>query len=476
MTNWQGRRVAVVGLGTSNLAVIRYLLQRGAQVEGRDQKNLAELGDVGAELARLPVKLRLGPGYLEGLTEYDAVFVTPGISRHKPELVELKTSGVPILSEIGVVLEECRATVLGITGTSGKTTTTTLVGKIMEAAGRQTFVGGNIGQPLIEVAASIPPEAMVVLELSSFQLEMLDRSPQGALVTNVTPNHLDMHADMAEYVAAKERIFRFQGPRDVAVFNLDNEYTRKMAEEAPSRRLWFSLEEEPGAGAWLAGEAIYWRGRENQGAEKVVQREEILLPGMHNVANVAAACALTGAFGAPVSAMAQVARTFRGVPHRLQVVGEGTVRGKANVTFINDSIATTPSRTVAAIRAMTRPTVLLLGGYDKHLPFDELAEELMQPESPVTAVVLLGATAEKIGAAMAAAKERGGRALERARPLQVLRAASFAQAVQMAAEVVPPGGVVLLSPACASYDMFRNFEERAHVFEQLAQELLREGA
>ncbi|MBE3576494.1 MAG: UDP-N-acetylmuramoyl-L-alanine--D-glutamate ligase [Limnochordales bacterium] len=482
VNEWRGRRVAVVGLGKSNLAVIRYLLRRGAEVSGRDQKPLDQLGEIGEELRSYPIELRLGPGYLEGLEEYDCVFLTPGISRHKPELVHLREAGVPVHSEIEIVLRECRAPILGITGTSGKTTTTTLVGKIMEASGRRTFVGGNIGQPLIEIAAEIPPDAVVVLELSSFQLEMLNQSPRGALVTNVSPNHLDMHADMAEYVAAKERIFLFQHPEDVAVFNLDNEYTRAMAQRARSRTFWFSLEREPVRGAWLEGENLLLRrgqgnqqGRAGRGegeVEIVARREELLLPGLHNVANVLAACALTGAFGVPKEAMYRVITTFRGVPHRLELVGEGEVGGKPNVMFINDSIATTPARAVAGIRAMTRPTVLLAGGYDKHIPFDELAAELLRPGCPVQAVVLLGATAEKIEQAIDEARQQAIALGEQPRSLAVHRAGTFAEAVRLAAELVPAGGVVLLSPACASYDMFRNFEERAAEFARLAGQLL----
>lgn len=469
---WRGRRVAVVGLGKSNLAVIRYLLRQGAIVSARDQKEFDQLGEAGQELRSYPIELHLGPAYLDGLDEYDCVFITPGISRHKPELVHLRETGVQVCSEIEIVLKECRAPILGITGTSGKTTTTTLVGKMMEASGRRTFVGGNIGQPLVELAADIPPDAVVVLELSSFQLEMLNQSPQGALVTNVSPNHLDMHADMAEYMAAKERIFLFQHPEDVAVFNLDNEFTRAMAERARSRTFWFSLEQEPDRGAWLAGETLLLRRGEGGEAGILARREELLLPGIHNVANVLAACTLTGAFGVPTAVMHQVITTFRGVPHRLELVGEGEVDGKPNVIFINDSIATTPTRAVAGIRAMTRATVLLAGGYDKHIPFDELAGELLRPGCPVQAVVLLGATADKIEQAIAEARRQVEASGAEPRPLVVRRAETFAEAVGLAAELVPAGGVVLLSPACASYDMFRNFEERAAEFARLARQLL----
>ncbi|MBE3582544.1 MAG: UDP-N-acetylmuramoyl-L-alanine--D-glutamate ligase [Limnochordaceae bacterium] len=461
---WRGRRVAVVGLGISNLAVIRYLMKHGAIISGRDKKTLDQLGEIGKELAALPVDLRLGAGYLDGLDQFDALFLTPGIPKHLPELQLAMARGVEIHSEIEIVLAECRAPVIGVTGSSGKTTTTTLVGKMLQAAGLQTFVGGNIGQPLIEQAAHIPLGAWVVLELSSFQLEMLQQSPQAAVVTNVTPNHLDVHASMEEYIAAKEHIFRYQGENDWAIFNKGNTTTRAMAVRAPGQVAFFSREEPVEVGAWVEGDRLLLRRQPHGNVEELGLRQEIVLPGWHNVENVLAAAAVTGlAARLPVAAIREVFTRFRGVPHRLERVDE--VDG---VLFYNDSIATTPSRALAGIRAVERPIVLIAGGYDKHLPFDELAQEIMRPGGRVRVVVLLGATAGKIAAALERAAVQAG--MSGAQTPVVLRAGSFREAVALAGRQARPGDAVLLSPACASYDLFHNFEERGEVFRQLVKE------
>ena len=459
--DWRNRKVAVVGLGLSNRAVVRYLSRRGARLVGFDQKPASELGAVADELAALGTTLRLGPDYLDRLDDdWDAVVLTPGMRKDHPVLERLRRRGVPFYSEIGLVFSLCRGRIVGITGSSGKTTTTTLIGEMLKAGPRPVYVGGNIGQPLLEVAEDIPADAWVVLELSSFQLEMLDRSPAVAVVTNVTPNHLDIHGTMEAYTAAKERIFRFQGPDDLTVLNLDNPPTARMARDVPGRVLLFSRRRPVPAGAWLEGDQLMLGGigRQVPDPVRLCRRAEVPLLGDHNVENVLAAAATAAACGIDVAAIRAVATGFRGVPHRLELVGEWN-----GVRYYNDSIATSPARAAAGIRAMEAPVVLIAGGYDKKLPFDELAEAVC---GPVRVLILLGKTASKIEAAVREHAARTGAPLP-----ELVHVGSLEAAVAEAADRARPGEVVLLSPACASYDMFPNFEVRGRRFAELVRRL-----
>ncbi|HYG57405.1 MAG TPA: UDP-N-acetylmuramoyl-L-alanine--D-glutamate ligase, partial [Symbiobacteriaceae bacterium] len=287
-----GKRAAVVGIGVSNMPLIRYLLSKGAQVTACDRRTEAELGDRAEELRRLGVAMRTGDGYLAPLAEHDLIFLTPGIPKHLPEIEAARERGAHIAGEIGLVLQHCQAPVIGITGSAGKTTTTTLAGEILREAGRQTYVGGNIGTPLIEQAETIPEHAAVVLELSSFQLQLTGgRSPNISVITNITPNHLDVHASMDEYIAAKKNIFRFQKPGDTVVLNYDDELVRTFAGEAPGRVVLFSRREDPGAAtcAFVRNDEMVWR---YNGQEYPTLRvDELKLLGLHNQENVLAAMA-----------------------------------------------------------------------------------------------------------------------------------------------------------------------------------------
>lgn len=460
--DWRNRTVAVVGLGVSNRAVIRWLSRRGARLFGFDQKTAPELGAAHDQLQALGVQLVLGPDYLEQLEtgEWDAVVLTPGMRKDLPQLERLRGRGVPFYSEIGLVFALCRGRIVGVTGSSGKTTTTTLIGEMLKAGPEPVYVGGNIGQPLIEVVEEIPPEAWVVLELSSFQLEMLDQSPHVALVTNVTPNHLDAHGSMEAYVAAKERIVRFQRPDDLAVFNLDNPASAAMSRQAPGRTLLFSRRQPVPAGAWQDGDRLMIGGIPG-GQDKpalLCRTSDVQLLGEHNLENILAAATVAAACGIDLAAARAVVTTFRGVPHRLELVAEWN-----GVRYYNDSIATSPARAAAGIRAMRAPIVLIAGGYDKKLPFDELAEAVV---GAVRVLILMGATASKIEAAVVA------HARATAAPLpEIVHVGSLEAAVEEAARRARPGEVVLLSPACASYDMFPNFEVRGRRFVELVRGL-----
>ncbi|MGE5554529.1 MAG: UDP-N-acetylmuramoyl-L-alanine--D-glutamate ligase [Betaproteobacteria bacterium] len=447
-----GKRVAVVGLGVSNVPLIRFLRRKGALVTGCDQKRAEELGERVAELEALGCRLRLGPDYLSGLAGQEIIFLTPGMRKNLPAIERAKAAGTAVSSEIRLVFALCRAPILGITGSSGKTTTTMLCDRILKADGGEVWTGGNIGRPLIEAVEEIPPSAKVVLELSSFQLEDLTQSPCLAVVTNVTPNHLDQHASMEEYIEAKKRIFRFQGPQDICVLNRDNEVTRAMAGECPGRVVFFSRREQLKEGAFLRGAELILRldGRE----ERLCNRTELRLLGVHNIENVLAASVATRLFGASLEAIHEAITTFTGAPHRLELVRE-----VGGVRYYNDSIATTPARAMAGLASFDQPLILIAGGYDKKLPFDEFGRAAVQRTK---GLILLGTTAGQIEQAVRRAAEE----LNQQAPLLV-QVGSLAEAVVKAAELAQPGDVVLLSPACASYDMFRNFEERGERFREL---------
>jgi len=451
-------RVAVVGLGTSNRAVLRWLLAKGVQVIACDRKSPQELEGY-AELARLPLELWLGPDYLAPLERADVLILTPGMRKDLPELEAARARGAVLTCETDLFFRTCRAPIVGVTGTSGKTTTTTLIGEMLRAAGVPSLVGGNIGRPLIEVAEQVPPDTWVVLELSSFQLELQYESPQVAVVTTLTPNHLDVHPSMEAYAAAKRRILAFQGPEDHAVLNLDQEPVRAMASSTQAEVHWFSREQEVELGAYEADGALWLRPERGSAPVKLVTCDEIRLPGVHNRANLLAAATAATLCGASLEAIREVARTFRGVRHRLEPVG--VVDG---VEYINDSIATTPERSVVGIQAMNdRPIHLIAGGYDKKLPFDALAEEAVRS---VQHLYLLGVTAGKIEEAVRREAEKRqvpGPVIHRVRDLD--------EAVALARRLARPGERVLLSPACASYDQFRNFEERGDRFRELVARL-----
>ncbi|HHT28364.1 MAG TPA: UDP-N-acetylmuramoyl-L-alanine--D-glutamate ligase [Firmicutes bacterium] len=451
---WEGKHVALIGLGISNMAVARYLVANGAIVTACDQKSAAELGARYVELTKLHVEFQLGPGYLANLERFDALFLTPGVPKHLPELRQAQAAGVLFSSEMNLFFDICRAHIIGITGSSGKTTTTTLLGELLSAADYSTHVGGNIGRPLVEVAGELEQHSWAVMELSSFQLELLQRSPEIALITNITPNHLDIHLSMDDYIQAKSHVFTYQHPDDWAVFNYDNETTRRLAAKAPGRVAWFSRKQVVDRGACVIDQRIMIA---NGGTlSQVCHTDEIKLMGQHNVENVLAAIAVADLVGCSIGAMRDVVTSFTGVEHRLELV-----RTADGIAYYNDSKATTPAGTIAALNAFNRPVVLIAGGYDKNLPFDELASTVVQKAKHV---VLLGATSDKIASAVVAASATtvAGTLIP-----QIEFAASLEEAVILAKAVAVPGDVILLSPACASYDMYSNFEERGRHFREI---------
>lgn len=459
-----GKRAAVVGLGVSNLPLVRFLLSRGVKVTGMDRRTPSEMDGRYEELKTMTnqgLDLRLGPDYLRDLPDFPLVFLTPGIRKDLPEITAARSRGAVFGSEIGLVMQLSMAPVLAVTGSAGKTTTTSLLGRILETDGRRVHVGGNIGRPLIGEVENFVPDDLVVLELSSFQLQMLGKSPHVGAITNISPNHLDVHASMEEYIEAKKNIFRFQGPDDWSVLNADNPATAAMVGECPGHVAQFSRNREVECGAFMRGGEIVFRGPAigGGGAEERVLAAAagIRIAGEHNLENILCAAAMAALAGCADGSIARALTAFSGVEHRLELVGEF-----GGVKYYNDSIATSPDRTLAALRTIRDPIHLILGGYDKKIPFDELALEVARLPQMRT-VLLIGQTAQKIGALI----ERAVAAASGAGPA-IVYAGTLSEAVAEGRRRAGPREVILLSPACASFDQYRNFEERGLEFKKLA--------
>ena len=433
----------------------RFMVKRRAKVTVSDIKNESQLAGAVRGLAGLPIDYALG-GHPPEILETDVVFVSPGVPREIPILTEAVRRGVRLSSETSLFFDLCPAPIIGITGSSGKTTTTSLVGEILKAHGLRTFVGGNIGSPLIDVVEQIGPGDTVVMELSSFQLENLKQSPRIAAVLNLSPNHLDRHSSMDDYVTAKKNILLYQTDEDFAILNADQEATRNLSELCAGSVLYFSRSHQVSSGAFVDGGQITIR---TEGRERAICHiAEIKLRGPHNQENVLAACAIAGAAGATAEAMRAAVTSFQGVEHRLQPVGR--VNG---VDYVDDSIATSPDRTMAALNSFSEPIVLLAGGREKHLPLRPLAALILEK---VRALILFGEAAPLLEEAVLQAQSERPE-----REFPILRSESMKEAVALAAGVAEPGDVVLLSPACTSFDMYTDYAERGDHFASVVQEM-----
>lgn len=446
--NLRGARVTVIGLGIEGIDLVRFLAAEGARVTVSDMRPAAQLRDALLAIADSNATPSLGANRVEDVIEADAVFVSQGVPSTLPALVAARERGVPLSSMLELFLERCPAPVTGITGSSGKTTTTSLTGAMLEASGQDYVVGGNIGVGLLSLLPQITPTTRVVAEMSHSQLERVQRSPHIACVTNVTPNHLDRYS-WDEYIELKRNIVRHQTADDVAILNYDNEITRSFAGSTPARVLHTSrFEAIAGDGAVLDdGMLVRVLGGVR---EAIAPRSEVALRGEHNVENLLLAIAVASQIGCSAADCAQTARTFTGVLHRLEPVA--TVGG---VLWVNDSIATTPERTLAGLRAYTEPLVLLLGGRDKYLPNDEMAAEAVRR---CRAVVAFGESGDLYADAVREAARAAGS------DLPVHRVETVEDAVTTAASLVRAGDVVLFSPAGTSFDRYRNFEERGEAF------------
>ena len=449
LVSLQHKTVAVIGIGVSNTPLLRLLLENGIAVTACDKRDRADLGELADELEQLGAKLQLGEDYLEGLDQ-DVIFRTPGMRPDVPQLLRAKENGSVITSEMEVFFDVCPCSIIAVTGSDGKTTTTTMIAELLRAAGRTVHVGGNIGNPLLAQAGEMNPDDNVVLELSSFQLMTMQKSPHIAVITNLSPNHLDMHKGMEEYVASKENLFLHQSADDVAIFNLDNDITREQGTRAVGEVRYFTRRSETENGVFLRGDEII---RRKDGEETVVMTvQDIKLPGIHNVENYMAAVAAVEGL-VDDETIRRFAREFGGVEHRIELVR--TLHG---VRYYNDSIASSPSRTIAGLRSFKEKVILIAGGYDKNIPFDVLGPEVVEH---VKLLILCGATAEKIRAAVESAPE-----YQPGKP-EILMVSPFQKAVETARDRAEEGDVVTLSPACAAFDQFKNFMERGKTYKAI---------
>ena len=442
----KGKKIAVLGLGVSNRPLVELLLEYGCDVTGCDRTPREKLDAQVLELENRGCKLRVGEGYLDGV-EADILFRTPGMHPGNPAIQALRAGGAQVTSEMEAFFEVCPCQIIGVTGSDGKTTTTTLVSEMLKASGNRVWLGGNIGTPLLPLCRQMGKEDFAVVELSSFQLMDMKRSPQRALITNLAPNHLDIHKDMEEYVNAKKNIFRFQKPGDLLVLNADNAITAGFSGAGETH--FFSRKAATNC-VWQEGDWIVRRG------QKVLNVHDILLPGVHNIENYMAAMAAVEGLVSD-ECICSVAKNFGGVEHRIELV-----RVKDGVKFYNDSIASSPSRTIAGLRSFPEKVILIAGGYDKHIPYDVLGPEICKH---VKKLFLGGATGPKIRQAVESAPEY--------RPgfPEITDCADFTGATLAAAQAAEAGDVVLMSPASAAFDQFKNFMVRGEYYKKLIKEL-----
>ena len=442
LASFKDKKIAVLGLGVSNRPLVRLLLEAGCAVTGCDRTPREKLEEEVLELERLGCTLSVGDGYLDAV-EADLLFRTPGMHPGHPAIEALRQRGAKVTSEMEVFFEVCPCDIIAVTGSDGKTTTTTLVSEMLKAGGRKVWLGGNIGTPLLPLVRQMAPQDLAVVELSSFQLMDMERSPGRALITNLSPNHLDVHKDMEEYVESKKNIYRFQDREGLLIVNADNAITAPL--RGPGETRAFSRQ---GRAHVEIRDGVIFRGE-----EAVLSVADILLPGVHNVENYMAAIALVEGLTSD-EAIRTVAKNFGGVEHRIELV-----RVKDGVRFYNDSIASSPSRTIAGLRSFPEKVILIAGGYDKNIPYDVLGPEVC---AHVKQLFLCGATGPKIRAAVEAA--------EGEKP-EIFDCADLEAATRAAAAAAREGDVVIMSPASASFDAFKNFMVRGEFFKRIVKEL-----
>lgn len=447
------KSIAVIGIGVSNTPLIELLLKNGCDVTACDKRSFEEMADEAVRLTALGAKLNLGEAYLDGLTQ-DIIFRTPGLMPFDPHLMAAEEKGSVLTSEMEVFMSLCPCKIIAITGSDGKTTTSSIIAELLRAAGHRVHLGGNIGQPLLCSTPDIREEDIVVLELSSFQLHSMNCHPDVSVITNISPNHLDKHKDYQDYIDAKKAIFEGQTPADKLVLKLNDEQTEYYTKTAAAKISYFSNKAPVSNGTYFDSGIIY-SVKENKLTE-IMRADEIRLPGEHNMLNyMAAFAAVEGLVDWGVCK--KVAMEFAGVEHRLEHVR--TLRG---VEYINDSIASSPTRTAAGLHALKTKPIVIAGGYDKHIPFDGLGDELCLHAK---AVFLTGDTAEKIKTAIENSPYFADSGL------QISLNDDFDASVRAASDSAQEGDIVLLSPACASFDRFRNFVERGIHFKKLVMEL-----
>ena len=446
----KGKRVAFVGLGRSNLPLIKMFCDAGAEVTACDSREMDSLGANAQLAAEYGATLSLGKDYL-GNIDVDVLFRTPGMNYNSPLLSELRDKGVEITSEMELFFELCPCRIIAVTGSDGKTTTTTIISELLKEAGYTVHLGGNIGNPLMPEIFDIKETDVAVVELSSFQLISMRKSPDVSVVTNITPNHLDVHKDMDEYIEAKRNILSFHKSGNVTVLNADNEITKSFSDTTAADVRFFSSNSKPSCGTYIKDDAVFYND------EKIIDIKDILIPGHHNVENYMAAIAATYDF-VDSDTVRNVAMKFSGVKHRAQLVREFE-----GVRYYNDSIASSPTRTACGMLSLfDKKIILICGGYDKNIPYDPLGDVVV---NKVKTLILMGATAEKIRSAV-----ENSSLYSFGNPA-ILSADDMEEAVKLARENATVGDIVALSPASASFDKYKDFEERGNHFISIVNEL-----
>ena len=449
------KKTAFIGLGRSHRELLPMFAKQGAKVTLRDRRTREQIGEEAELLEQQGITLKLGEGYLDGLCEENLILRTPGMNYLTPALQQARESGVAVTSEMELFFELCPCKIYAVTGSDGKTTTTSVIAEFLKAQGFRVFLGGNIGFPLLPRIEQIGPDDRAVVELSSFQLISMRKSPDVAVVTNVAPNHLDVHKDMQEYIDAKRNIYLHQGGLSRTVINADNEITASFLPEIRGEALQFSRKITPKLGCYLAEDGTLTMA-DRHSVTPVLHMEEIKIPGIHNVENYLAA--ISAVWGeVSKETIVEVAKNFAGVEHRIELVRE-----LDGMKWYNDSIASSPTRTIAGLNSFHQKIILIAGGYDKKIPFEPLAPKILEK---VKVLILMGVTAPKIEAAVtgcAGYAESG---------LRILHVSSMQEAVEQARQAAGEGDIVSLSPACASFDLYPDFEARGRHFKELVKAL-----
>ncbi len=455
-TDIKNKKVAVLGIGISNIPLIKYLINLGVDVTAFDKNTSENLKDALLELEGLPVKYSIGSGYLSKLKGFNFIFRTPGMRPDVPELMEALANGAELTSEMEVFLELCPAQVFAVTGSDGKTTTTTLIFNILSEEGYNCWLGGNIGTPLLSKIDEVKESDKVILELSSFQLMTIKNSPSVAVITNISPNHLDVHKSLQEYIDAKKNIFLYQKAKDKLVLNHDNDVTKAFSSEANGEFVYFSRVASLERGIVLKNNKIIMKSKDKE--IEIVDVNDILIPGVHNIENYMAAAAATIDFVKPET-IAKIASTFTGVEHRIELVRE--ING---IKFYNSSIDSSPSRTIAALSTFKNKVILIAGGKDKGIPYEPLGQVIAEK---VKILLLIGATAPRIEEAYNNYVHQTDIESE----VKIIHCSTYEEIVTRAYSEAVPGDCIILSPASTSFDMFKNFEQRGNVFKELVNSL-----
>lgn len=451
----RGKKVAVLGIGVSNIPLIDYLYKHNSKVTLFDKKEKDKIDkDIINKINYYGMELSLGEGYLKNLNGFDIIFRSPSMRPDTPEIINELERGAILTSEIELVVEMCPGTVIGVTGSDGKTTTTSLIYEILKANGKKCYLGGNIGIPLFTKLEEMEKEDYVVLELSSFQLMTMKVSPKISVITNITPNHLDIHKSYDEYIEAKANIFKYQDETGILVTNYDNEITRKLAKNANGKVIYFSSREKLATGI-IVDDGIIKKSEDGL-RRHILNTKNMILRGMHNYENACAAIGATGTI-VEIENQAKAIKEFRGVEHRLEFV-----RKIDGIKWYNDSIGSSPTRTIAGLNAFDEKIVLIAGGYDKHLEYEPIAKPIVDK---VSSLILMGQTANKIETAVK------NELKSQQKDMKIYRVNTLEEAVTKAREVAKLGEIVLFSPASASFDMFKNFMERGDKFKEIVQEM-----